>query len=186
MLELSFKSRVVQRQQRPLLQLPEINAATHIPPITTSAVKSRAAMQPRHRPFRMPGRSASTRPRNSNTSITGNHAKRLHAPLHAALQQQQERNRKMKNDQKQSPAPPRRRGARDMYQGISSLQISRPDDQELRKRQVSPQHHERQQQIAQIVELRRRHRRSRERLVLRQQPRHDNHEAPSRPARPPS
>jgi hypothetical protein len=73
--------------------------------------------------------------------------------LHGARQQQAERRREVEEDQRQADEPPA--GLQPVQVPRDLLgQVARPDDQVLGEREVRPQHHEREHQIAEIVEVR--------------------------------
>ena len=71
--------------------------------------------------------------------------------FHAPLQQEQERNRELKNGQKRRQAAPKP-GQPPAIPNHVHLQIGDPSQHELEPEQIAPQDHEHQHQIAQIVE----------------------------------
>ncbi|MCG3163087.1 MAG: hypothetical protein JMDDDDMK_04465 [Acidobacteria bacterium] len=99
-------------------------------------------------------------------------------PLQLARQQQQKRQRELKGDQQNADPAPVRFHAWQIKRNLFG-QIARPDDQQLRKSQISPDHHEGEQQLAHVVKMFWRedvvHR-----LASRQQRRRHNHEGEGR------
>src|SRR5271169_1377558 len=152
MLELSFKPRVVQRQQRHLAELPEIrddpDDADHheIENVPDQRAQVRAVLFVRgdHQPVHVHHA--------EDDHHGGDDGEALHAALDVALQQQQEGEREMQHDQNHRELAPTAEGARDVP-GNFVLDIAGPDDQELREREISPEHGEGQHQVAEVVEL---------------------------------
>ena len=83
----------------------------------------------------------------------GHDGKRAQAPLYSALEQQKKGHREVHHDQKYGQSSPSAKCARHVPRDFI-FQVAGPDDQELRKRHISPEHHECQHQVAKIVELR--------------------------------
>ena len=77
--------------------------------------------------------------------------KRFDAPLDGPHEQEIEGNGKGKEDHHQRDAGPAARGASEVP-GNLLVEVSRPDDQKLRKREVGPEHDESEHEIAEIVE----------------------------------
>ena len=67
-------------------------------------------------------------------------------------QQKQKRKRKVENHYDKCNRAPAAMRSRQVLMNLLR-QISRPDNQELRKREIGPQHDQRQQQFAQIVKV---------------------------------
>src|SRR5262245_2958503 len=73
-------------------------------------------------------------------------------PLEIARQQQAERQREVPDHEEQADEAPAVLEPLEIERNLLG-QVARPDDQELREREVRPQHHEGEHQLAQIVEV---------------------------------
>src|SRR5579872_2869423 len=148
MFERSLEARIVQWQQRTALQLaheirhpntPDANRQEKIKQIEARAgVKSR-----HHHPVDID--------KIHHDQRAAENRKHLDAPLDGPQEQEIEGNGKGKKNHHQCDAGPAARGAGEVP-GNLLVEVSRPDDQKLRKRQVSPEHDEGQHEIAEIVE----------------------------------
>src|SRR5579862_7881535 len=155
MLQLARKPRVMQRQERHFLQLPKIGADPHA-----------ADSHHRQNIHRVNSRTLRVERRHNqpvninkteNDEHSGNQRQSRQFSFYTALHQQQKRQREMQHHQHDGHRSPTAESARHVPRNLF-LQIARPDDQKLRIREVSPEHHEREHQIALVVELRGRHR----------------------------
>src|SRR5713101_4144989 len=82
----------------------------------------------------------------------GHAAQEAGVALQIARKQQKERNKKVEDDNNYRDHSPLAMQARVIESDLLWL-VAGPDDQQLRKLEVSPEHHERQQQLAQIVNV---------------------------------
>src|SRR3984957_1791360 len=152
MIEHSFKSRVVQRQQRHAFQLPEINGE---PDCANEHDKDQVKKHGTEENFIRFERRLNE-PVNIDHTEHEHHAgdagKSLDAALHIALQEQQEGKRKMEHDEDQGDFGPGAHGTRHVP-GNFVFYIGGPDDEVLREIQVGPEHGKGQHQVAEVVVL---------------------------------
>src|SRR2546425_3492420 len=104
----------------------------------------------------------------------GEPGQEFRAALQIARKKQEERQREVKDQQNNRNGTPASIQPRAIKRDLLR-EVAGPDDQELREREISPQHHEREEQLAQIVQVPRLEHMG-HRLRLRQKNDNDNHQ----------
>src|SRR5579864_5346649 len=131
----SFESRVVQRQQRQLLQLPKKHSepkaadSNHSEDVCQMNLRARGFVGRHYQPIDIN--------QTQGQKNCGYHTKRSHAPLNLPLQEQKEWNEEVENEQNHGNHGPASESAGHIPRNLV-LEVARPDDQKLRKRNISP------------------------------------------------